>query len=81
MEENQRDLMLIFLASRTHAHQVCVYMCQYNVCVWSPVCMQCLGFAAKDRCVLLRYFSCMVVGGTAVTVTLSDYIAVVVTVL
>ena len=44
-----------FLASRTHAHHVCVRMCQYNVCGVVPVCMHCRGFAFKDRCVFLLF--------------------------
>jgi hypothetical protein len=48
-------VILIFLASRTHAHHVCVCMCQYNVYGVVTVCMQCLGFAVKDRCVFLLF--------------------------
>jgi hypothetical protein len=67
---NDGTCVVNFLALRTHAHHECVCMCQLMCVMWSPC-------ACNDLDLLENRLGA-VVGGTAVMVTLSVYIAVVV---
>jgi hypothetical protein len=56
---------------------MCVCLCVNIMCVWFPCACNALDLLSR---IDVSYSSCVVVGGTAVTVSISDYIVVVVTV-
>ncbi len=59
-------------SSLTHTRASCVCVCVNTMCVVKSPCA-CNALDLLSRIDVSSYSSCLVVGGTAVTMTLSDY--------